>query len=231
MKVLVIDDEPQIRRALKVFLEHNNHEVVLAAGGEDGLSQAAINPPELVILDLSMAGMDGFDVCKELRTWCKVPIIVLSVRDREEDKVKALDLGADDFVTKPFGMPELLARMRAVVRRASGNEPDPEANFQSGGLEIDFAGRLVSVDGVEIHLTPKEFDLLRYMSANPNRVLTHVQLLTKIWGPEYANDSHTLRVHVANLRNKIEANPERPRFIQTEPRVGYRFRKELAVQN
>ncbi len=225
MKVLVIDDEPQIRRALRVFLEHNHHEVHLAASGEEGLDLAAVNPPELVILDLAMPGMSGYEVCKQLRSWSKAPIIVLSVRDQEEDKIKALDLGADDYLTKPFGMGELMARMRAVYRR-SGSEEQEQSDFKCDQLHIDFAHRIVYLDGTEIHLTPKEFELLHYMSMNINRVLTHRQLLTKVWGPEYADDTHTLRVHIANLRNKIEKTPERPQFIQTEPRIGYRFRTE-----
>jgi two-component system KDP operon response regulator KdpE len=226
MKVLVIDDEPQIRRALRVFLEHNEHQVFLASSGEEGLDLAALNSPDLVILDLAMPGIDGYEVCKQLRTWMKAPIIVLSVRDREEDKIKALDLGADDYLTKPFGMGELLARMRAVHRRSAAEDEQDQSDFTCDELHIDFAHRLVSLDGKEVHLTPKEYDLLRYMSMNVNRVLTHRQLLSKVWGPEYADDTHTLRVHIANLRNKIEINPERPKFVQTEPRIGYRFKTE-----
>ncbi len=223
MKVLVIDDEPQIRRALRVFLEQNHHEVHLAASGEEGLDLAALTLPELVILDLAMPGLNGYEVCKQLRTWSKAPIIVLSVRDQEEDKIKALDMGADDYLTKPFGMGELLARMRAVYRRA-GSEDVGESDFHVDELHIDFSRRIVTLAGQEIHLTPKEYEMLRYMSLNVNRVLTHRQLLTKVWGPEYAEDTHTLRVHIANLRNKIEQTPERPKFIHTEPRIGYRFR-------
>jgi two-component system KDP operon response regulator KdpE len=223
VKVLVIDDEPQIRRALRVFLEQNHHEVHLAASGEEGLDQAALTLPELVILDLAMPGLNGYEVCKQLRTWSKAPIIVLSVRDQEEDKIKALDMGADDYLTKPFGMGELLARMRAVHRRA-GSEDVGESDFHVDELHIDFSRRIVTLAGQEIHLTPKEYEMLRYMSLNVNRVLTHRQLLTKVWGPEYADDTHTLRVHIANLRNKIEQTPERPKFIHTEPRIGYRFR-------
>jgi two-component system KDP operon response regulator KdpE len=208
-----------------VFLEHNHHEVVLASSGEEGLDQAAATMPELVILDLSMPGLDGYEVCKQLRSWSKASIIVLSVHDQEDDKIKALDLGADDFLTKPFGMGELLARMRAVHRRA-GSEEQEESDFNCEQLHIDFARRIVTLADDEIHLTPKEYELLRYMSLNLNRVLTHRQLLTKVWGAEYAEDTHTLRVHIANLRNKIEKHPERPKFIHTEPRIGYRFRTE-----
>lgn len=222
-KVLVVDDEPQIRRALKAGLERNNYTVVLAASGEEGLDAAALESPEVVILDLAMPGTDGFSVCKQLREWSKAPIIVLSVRDREDDKIKALDMGADDYLTKPFGIGELLARVRAVLRRTGSEQEAEAAQFDCDGLHIDYARRIVELDQKEIHLTPKEYELLRYMSMNADRVLTHRQLLTKVWGPECCDDHHTLRVHIANLRNKIERQPERPRFIHTETRVGYRF--------
>lgn len=226
MKVLVIDDEPQIRRALRVGLEQNNYQVFLAASGDEGLDQAASRSPDLIILDLAMPGKSGFDVCRELREWTKTPVIVLSVRDREEDKIRALDLGADDYLTKPFGIGELLARARAVMRRKAPDDEQEESVFTCANLRVDFAHRRVFISNNEIHLTPKEYDLLRYMTTNADRVLTHRQLLSKVWGPEYENDSHTLRVHIANLRNKIEERPERPYFIHTETRVGYRFRTD-----
>jgi two-component system KDP operon response regulator KdpE len=224
MKVLVIDDEPQIRRALRAGLERSNLEVLLAGSGEEGLDMAAINNPDVIILDLAMPGIDGYEVCKQIRGWSKAPIIVLSVREGEEEKVHALDLGADDYLTKPFGMKELLARIRAVVRRTGGKDDEHEPAFSCNGLHIDFLHRRVLLNNQEVHLTPKEYDLLCYMAHNADRVLTHRQLLTKVWGPEYANDSHTLRVHIANLRNKIEEHPERPHFVHTETRVGYRFK-------
>ena len=227
MKVLVIDDEPQIRRALRVGLEQNDYSVMLAATGEEGLDLAASRTPDLIILDLAMPGMTGFDVCRELRTWTKTPIIVLSVRDTEEDKIMALDLGADDFLTKPFGIRELMARIRAVLRRTSKDKDTEATTFTCHDLFVDFVHRRVTKASQEIHLTPKEYDLLKYMAANADRVLTHRQLLSKVWGPEYEHDSHTLRVHIANLRNKIEDQPERPKFIHTETRVGYRFKVEL----
>ena len=227
MQVLVIDDEPQIRRALKAGLERNDCGVLLAQNGEEGLDLAAMHSPDIVILDLAMPDLDGLEVCKQLREWSRVPIIVLSVRDTEDDKIKALDLGADDYLTKPFGLRELLARMRAILRRVTSEELDAQPNFTSNGLSIDFVHRLVMLEGGEIHLTPKEYELLRYMALNANRVLTHRQLLTKVWGPEYADDHHTLRVHIANLRNKIEKRPERPTYIHTETRIGYRFRAEM----
>lgn len=224
MKVLVIDDEPQIRRALRAGLEHNGYEVMLAANGEEGLDVAALKIPDLLILDLALPGTDGFAVLQQLREWSKIPVIVLTVREGEEEKIKALDLGADDYLIKPFGLGELLARMRAVLRRANSEEKEAESTFEYQGLFVDMAKRLVSIDQVEVHLTPKEYDLLKYMILQPNRVLTHRQLLTKVWGPEYSEDHHTLRVHIANLRNKIETHPERPRLIHTETRIGYRFR-------
>jgi two-component system KDP operon response regulator KdpE len=168
--------------------------------------------------------MDGFEVCRQLREWTRVPVLVLSVREGEEDKIKALDLGADDYLTKPFSLGELLARLRALLRRAGATEEPEAPSFTCGDLFVDFAHRKVRVAGTEVHLTPIEYDLLRTLVLNPERVLTHRQLLTRVWGAEYAEDTHTLRVHIANLRNKIEPDPARPRFIQTEPRVGYRFR-------
>jgi two-component system, OmpR family, KDP operon response regulator KdpE len=224
VRALIIDDEPQIRRALRAGLERNGYTVLLAASGEEGLDMAALHPSDIVILDLAMPGIDGLEVCRQLRGWTQVPIVVLSVREGEADKIAALDLGADDYLTKPFSLEELLARMRAVLRRASA-APEPDApQFSAGELRIDFAHRRVTLADEELHLTPTEYELLRYMALNPDRVLTHRQLLTKVWGPEYAEDTHTLRVHIANLRNKIEPDPTRPQLLHTEPRVGYRFR-------
>ncbi|MBX9938690.1 MAG: response regulator transcription factor [Candidatus Melainabacteria bacterium] len=223
-KILVIDDEPQIRRALKIGFERNGYEVQLAATGEEGLDKMAVEMPELLILDLAMPGIDGFEVCRQVRSWSSIPIIVLSVREREEDKIQALDCGADDFISKPFGVGELLARVRAVLRRSK--QPEKTLGtpiFSEGDLEVDLDKRLVHKAGEVVHLTPKEYDLLSLLINNPNRVLTHRQLLTRVWGPEYAEDHHSLRVHIANLRNKIETDPARPHFIQTETRVGYRF--------
>lgn len=228
-KVLVIDDEPQIRRALRAGLERAGYNVALAESGEQGLDSAATTPPDLVILDLAMPGIDGFSVCEELRRWTKAPIIVLSVRDDEDDKIRALDLGADDYLTKPFGIGELMARVRANLRRASADADPNESQFKSGTLEIDFAHRQVFVNGAEVHLTPTEYDLLNCLVLHRNKVLTHRQLRAKVWGPEYADDPHVLRVHIANLRNKVEVDPTRPKFIQTETRIGYRFRVDNEV--
>jgi len=234
LKVLIIDDEPQIRRALKVGLERNGYNVVLAECGAEGLEKASAENPDLIVLDLAMPDISGFDVCTSLRTWTKVPIMVLSVRHKEEDKIRALDCGADDYLTKPFGVGELLARVRALLRRTQNIDTQlvPQS-FNERGLSVDFDKRLVTISGgtngegeeksETLHLTPKEYDLLVLLINNANRVLTHRQLLTKVWGVEYADDHHSLRVHIANLRNKIEKDPTRPAFIQTETRVGYRF--------
>jgi two-component system KDP operon response regulator KdpE len=227
MRILVIDDEPQIRRALRAGLERSGHQVATAADGEAGLDEAALHPPEVVILDLAMPRLAGIEVCRRLREWSTVPIIVLSVRDQDRDKVAALDAGADDYVTKPFSLPELLARIRAVTRRTA-LAPTPElAEFAVGGLVIDFLRRHVTVDDVEVKLTPIEYELLRVLALNAGRVMTQRQLLTAVWGPEYEEDTHTLRVHIANLRAKIEPDRARPRYILTEPRVGYRFREPV----
>jgi two-component system, OmpR family, KDP operon response regulator KdpE len=223
-RILVIDDEPQIRRALRAGLERNGFQVLLAAGGEEGLDAAAEHPPDLVILDLAMPGIDGFEVCRQLREWTQAPIIVLSVREGDRDKIEALTLGADDYLTKPFSLDELVARIKAILRRVNAaGEADPPS-FAAGELSIDFARRIVTLAGQELHLTPIEYDLLRTMVLNADRVLTHRQLLTKVWGPEYAEDVRTLRVHIVHLRDKIEADPTSPRYIHTEPRIGYRFR-------
>ncbi len=226
MRVLVIVDEPQIRRALRAGMDRGGYQVLHAENGEEGLDTAARHPPDLVILDLAMPGLDGIQVCRRLREWSKVPVLVLSVREDESDKIAALDSGADDYLTKPFTMGELLARARALLRRAGGSpEQDPPA-LAFNGLRLDFARRQVTRDGEEIHLTPIEYELLRQLALHAGRVLTHRQLLTRVWGAEYSEDTHTLRVHVANLRNKIEPDPARPRFIRTEPRIGYRFRAD-----
>ncbi|MBI3911235.1 MAG: response regulator transcription factor [Armatimonadetes bacterium] len=223
-RVLVIDDEPQIRRALRAGLERNGYAVTVAASGEEGLDEAALHPPDVVVLDLAMPGTDGFAVCRQLREWSHVPIIVLSVREDERDKIDALNLGADDYLTKPFSLDELIARMRAVLRRAGAGDEPGTPTFTAGDLQVDFARRIVCLAGVAIHLTPTEYELLRTMVLNEGRVLTHRQLLAKVWGAEYVDDTRTLRVHIAHLRDKIEADPTSPRYIHTEPRVGYRFR-------
>jgi two-component system KDP operon response regulator KdpE len=218
--VLVIDDEPQIRRLLRVTLEGNGYRVLDAATGQDGLLQAAQGRPGAVLLDLGLPDLDGLAVLKRLREWSRVPVIVLSVRDQEVDKVAALDAGADDYVSKPFGAGELLARLRAAFRHAQ--KSGEEIRFQSGDLEVDLPTRRVSKDGHEVKLTPIEYALLRLFVTHAGKVLTHRHLLTEIWGPN-ARDTQYLRVHIAHLRDKIEVNPSRPERIVTEPSIGYRF--------
>jgi two-component system KDP operon response regulator KdpE len=224
-RVLVVDDEPQIVRALRVALTANGYEVVTAGNGEEALDLAASTPPEAVILDLGLPGLSGLEVCRSLREWSAVPILVLSARAEEREKVAALDLGADDYVTKPFGMDEVLARLRAALRRASATPPS-EAVFAAGDLRIDFGRRLVTVGGREVHLTPTEYSLLKLLVTNPDRVLTHGMLLRSVWGSEYGEEAHYLRVFLRQLRQKIEPDPSRPRYLLTEPGVGYRFRME-----
>ncbi len=218
--VLVIDDEPQIRRLLRVTLEANGYEVFDAATGQDGIAQAAQCRPEIILLDLGLPDLDGVEVLKRIREWSRVPVIILSVRDRENDKIAALDAGADDFVTKPFGSGELLARVRTTLRRS---QPQPaEAIFRNGNLEMDLSTRIVRKHGQEVKLTPTEYALLRLFVVHAGKVLTHRQLLTEVWGPKAVEQTQYLRVHIAHLREKLENDPARPQFLITEPAVGYR---------
>lgn len=223
-RVLVVDDEPQIRRALRVGLTGLGYDVQLTSSGEEGLDLAAVAPPDVVILDLMLPGMSGLDVCKALREWSQAPIIVLSAMGAERDKVKALDLGADDYLTKPFGMDELLARIRVALRRTVGEASPPV--LESGDLRLDQARRLVTSRGQEVHLTPTEYDMLRYLMANAGKVVTHRALLRAVWGPGYEDGSQTLRFFIVQLRRKIEPDPSRPTYIRTEPGIGYRFRAD-----
>jgi two-component system, OmpR family, KDP operon response regulator KdpE len=222
IRVLVVDDEPQIRRLLRVSLTAQGYHLIEAGTGEQALTRAAADRPDLVILDLGLPDMDGQEVVRRLREWTTVPIIVLSVRDREKDKVQAFDQGADDYVTKPFGMSELMARMRAALRhRLQTETKDPV--FRSGALTVDLERRIVTVEGHEIKLTPKQYDLLRVLVAHSGKVLTHQQLLRQVWGPGYSEESQYLRVYVGQLRQKIEPDPTRPTYILTESGVGYRL--------
>ena len=219
--VLVIDDELQIRRLLRVCLEANGYRVFEAATGKEGLSEAAQHPPDVVILDLGLPDMDGLAVLKRLREWTRVPVVVLSVRDREEEKVAALDNGADDFVTKPFGSGELLARLRVAQRHAA---PGAEVSvFRSGGLEVDLTARLVKRNGQEVKLTATEYSLLRLLVKHVGKVLTHRHILREVWGPNSVEQTHYLRVYIAHLREKLEREPSKPQLIATEPGVGYRL--------
>jgi two-component system KDP operon response regulator KdpE len=220
-RVLVVDDEAQIRRALAVNLEARGYEVELAASGEEALRLAAAHHPDVVLLDLGLPGIDGTDVVRGLRGWSEVPIIVLSVRDAEPEKVAALDAGADDYVTKPFGMDELLARLRAAVRRRT---PAAEAAVVvTPDFAVDLAAARVSRDGTEVHLTPTEWALLEQLVRNPGRLLTQRFLLQQVWGPQYERETNYLRVYLAQLRRKLEPDPSRPRYFITEPGMGYRF--------
>ena len=220
MRVLAVDDEPQILRALRASLAARGHDVLTAPNGEPALDVLATSEVDLVILDLGLPGIDGLDVIKRLRSWTHVPVIVLTVRDAQADKVAALDAGADDYVTKPFAMDELLARTRAVLRRAGPTEAEP-AVIRSGDLEVDLPRRLVTRGGREVHLTPTEFALLEHLVTNPGKLLTHRWLLQKVWGDGYRDQSNYLRVYVAGLRKKLEENPASTSRIITEPGVGY----------
>jgi two-component system, OmpR family, KDP operon response regulator KdpE len=222
VKILAVDDEPQILRALRASLAARGHEVTTAPNGETALDVLATQPVDLVVLDLGLPGIDGVEVIRRLRTWSEAPVIVLSVRDGQSDKVMALDAGADDYVTKPFAMDELQARMRAVLRRRVPGEPQP-AVVKAGPLEVDLARRVVTRDGEPVHLTPTEFALLEQLVSNPGKLLTHSFLLKKVWGEPYGAESHYLRVYVAGLRKKLEPDPASPSLLLTEPGVGYRW--------
>ena len=224
LRVLVVDDEPAIRRFLRASLTAHGNEVYEAATGQDALAAVVAHRPDLIILDLGLPDIDGVEVTRRLREWTHIPIIILSVRERETDKVAALDAGADDYLTKPFGVGELLARMRAAIRHTI--QPTAASAFTTGELTIDLERRIVTVGGNEVQLTPTEYDLLRILVMNVGKVLTHHQLLRAVWGVAYDQELHMLRVNVSNLRHKIEADPTRPRYIVTEPGVGYRLRAE-----
>ncbi|MGI8858043.1 MAG: response regulator [Thermomicrobiales bacterium] len=222
IRLLVVDDEPQILRALRAALKGHGYDVQTAADGEEALDLLALHPPDIVILDLVMPGKSGFDVVREVRTWSRVPIIVLSARGEDRDKVTALDLGADDYLTKPFSMNELLARIRVALRhRPEQAVIDPV--IHAGPVTIDLGRRLVTRDGAEVHLTPTEWQLLAELAHEAGKVLTQRMLLQRVWGPEYADEAQYLRVYVNQLRRKLEADPPRPRILITEPGVGYRF--------
>ena len=221
-RVLVIDDEPQILRALRRSLEAQDYEVATAEGGEEGLALAAAHTPNLVVLDLGLPDLDGTEVIRRLRSWTAVPVIVLSVREGRSDKIEALDAGADDYVTKPFDVEELLARMRAALRRTDA-DPTSEPELRYGDLQVDLGRRLVRLGDDPVHLTPNEYALLEAMVTNPGKLLTHQWLLRKVWGLGYGNESHYLHVYVRQLRQKLGDDAAMPRFIVTEPGVGYRW--------
>jgi two-component system KDP operon response regulator KdpE len=221
-RILVCDDELQILRALRVILRDAGFEVVATATAQEALDAAAVHPPDAAILDLVLPDGDGVEVCRSIREWSDMAILVLSAVGEEEQKVRALDAGADDYVTKPFGTGELIARLNAALRRAGRSEKE-EPVLRADGLAVDVPGPRVTVDGEEVHLTPIEFALLHTLMRNRGRLMTHRALLSEVWGPGYADDTQVLRVHVANLRRKIESAPRAPRYILTDPGIGYRF--------
>jgi len=221
-RVLVVDDEPQIRRALDANLKARGYDVDLAASGEEALQLAADRRPDVVILDIGLPGIDGIAVVAALRGWTDVPIIILSVREAEADKIAALDAGADDFVTKPFGMGELLARLRAAIRRADPGADELPA-VETADFTIDLVAKRASRDGVEVRLTPTEWHLVEILVRNPGRLVSQVQLLREVWGPQYGTETNYLRVYMAQVRRKLEPDPSQPRHFITEPGMGYRF--------
>lgn len=223
--VVVIEDELQIRRFVRAALEDEGCRVYDAENAARGLAETGEHKPDLVILDLGLPDRDGVDVIRDLRSWSKVPVIILSARAEEEDKIEALDAGADDYLTKPFGVGELLARTRALLRRSRADSPEPLIEF--GDVRVDLSRRTVYRGGEAIHLTPTEYRLLATLLAKPGRVLTHRQLLKDVWGPDSVQSNHYLRIYVANLRRKLESDPAQPKHLLTETGIGYRFQNEL----
>ena len=221
--ILVVDDELQIQRAIRTILTEKGFKVTTASSGNEGLTLAAANEPNIVILDLGLPDMDGVEVCMRLREWTQCPIIILSVRDGERDKVAALDKGADDYLTKPFGIEELLARVRVALRHAAGRQGTQNKLIKAGQITIDLAWHIIKRGEDEIKLTGTEYKLLSYLAGNHGRVLTHQSILSHVWGPADANHTEYLRVYMRQLRKKLEVDPESPQYILTEPGIGYRF--------
>ncbi|MBI5953889.1 MAG: response regulator [Chloroflexi bacterium] len=221
--ILVIDDESQIQRAIRTILTEKGFRVTTASSGEEGLTLAAANEPDIIILDLGLPDMDGVEVCSRLREWTQTPIIILSVRDSERDKVAALDKGADDYLTKPFGIEELLARVRVALRHSAQKQGTQSKVVRAGDLTIDLVWHIVKRAEEEVKLTGTEYKLLAYLAANHGRVLTHQSILTHVWDPADADHTEYLRVYMRQLRKKLESDPERPQYILTEPGIGYRF--------
>ena len=223
--ILLIEDEPQMRRFLRVTLQSNDYRLVETSSGQEGLAEAAMRNPDVVLLDLGLPDMDGIEVTRKLREWSEVPVIVISAREQEEDKIRALDAGADDYLTKPFGAGELLARMRVALRhRSLVQAGQREPVFVLGDLRVDFTDRHVYIRDKEIHLTPIEYRLLAVLVKNAGKVITHTQLLKEVWGPAYSGQTQYLRVYMTQLRRKLEADPARPRYLLNEPGVGYRLK-------
>jgi two-component system KDP operon response regulator KdpE len=224
LRILLVDDEPAIRHFLRASLDAHGYKIFEAATGEQAIAAVIAHRPDLVILDLGLPGMDGIEVTKKLREWTKIPILILSVREHEQEKIAALDAGADDYLTKPFGIGELLARMRVALRHIAPSGDTP--TFTTGDLSVDLTRRVVTLAGKLVQLTPTEYDLLRILVTHADRVLTHHQLLREVWGVGYEQETHMLRVNISNLRRKIEPDPTRQHYILTEPGVGYRLRSE-----
>jgi two-component system KDP operon response regulator KdpE len=223
-KILIADDEPKIRMFLRANLEARGYEVYLAQDGIEAVEMTESVLPDIIVLDVNMPRMDGIEACRRIREWADMPIIILSIRGDEKDKVRALDEGADDYVTKPFGMEELLARIRVALRRSTGATTDVPI-FTTGNLEVDFSKRVVKWRGQIVKLTRTEYELLAYLVSNYGKVLTHREILHNVWGPEYGEEIEYVRTFITQLRRKIEDDPSNPRFIVTEPRIGYRFFK------
>ena len=220
--ILVIDDEESIRRFLSLALSAQSYNIIEAVSGKEGIASAVAQTPDVIILDLGLPDMDGVEVTRSIRVWTQTPIIILSVRGSESDKIAALDAGADDYLTKPFGIGELLARLRAAIRRSIKTTGEP--SFKTGDLEVDLERRVVKISGHELQLTPNEYGLLKVLAVEAGKVITHKHLLNSVWGPEYIGEFHLLHVNMSNLRRKIEPDPTRPLYIITEPGVGYRLR-------
>jgi two-component system KDP operon response regulator KdpE len=226
--ILLIEDEPQMRRFLRVTLQGHGYRLIEASTGEEGLTEVATRNPDVVLLDLGLPDIDGLEVTKRLREWTQIPVIVLSAREQEEDKIRALDAGADDYLTKPFGAGELLARIRVALRRAAAQHSGSEVSvFVLDHLKVDLLKRQVFLNDNEIHLTPIEYRLLTVLIKHAGKVITHNQLMREVWGLAYVNQSHYLRIYMAQLRHKLEVNPARPRFFINEPGVGYRLKVEF----
>jgi two-component system KDP operon response regulator KdpE len=224
-KILIVEDEPQMRRAVSAGLRANGFDVLMAESGEDALDTIPFSRPDIILLDLMLPGIDGLEVVRQLREWSATPVIVVSARGEERAKVQALDLGADDYLTKPFGMDELLARIRVALRHAALANVQRDPIFIDGDLRIDLGARVVTVRGQDVHLTPTEYDLLRELTANAGKVMTHHHLLGRVWGPASVTDTQYLRTYVNQLRRKIESDPAHPERIINEPGIGYRYRR------
>jgi two-component system, OmpR family, KDP operon response regulator KdpE len=224
--ILLIEDEPQMRRFLRVTLQSHGFDLIESASGQDGLAQASTRNPDVILLDLGLPDMDGLEVLSKIREWSQTPVIIISARGQEQDKIRALDTGADDYLTKPFGAGELLARIRVALRHVDTQGVQAEPVFVLDTLRVDLSKRQVFIEDNEVHLTPIEYRLLAYLIKHAGKVITHNQLLKEVWGPAYANQTHYVRVYMGMLRHKLEEDPSRPRFFINEPGVGYRLRTE-----